>query len=71
MVDGYYPLTGKPNPAINSGMLMGTTGPKAGVHSYKFASCAGHAVLQGPGLESPAIGSVDVLAGVYHDCLVV
>jgi plastocyanin len=59
MVDGYYPLTGKPNPAINSGMLMGTTGPKAGVHSYKV-------VLTKPGIYPYYCPVHAILSKIYH-----
>jgi plastocyanin len=54
MVNGYNPLTGKPDNAINSGMLMGTPGPKKGVHTYKVTLsrqgiynyyCPVHAIL--------------------------
>jgi plastocyanin len=59
MVNGYFPLTGKPNTAINSGMLMGTTGPKAGVHTYKV-------VLTKPGIYPYYCPVHAILSKIYH-----
>ena len=59
MVNGYNPTTGKPNAAINSGMLMGTTGPKAGVHSFKL-------VLTKPGIYPYYCPVHAILSKIYH-----
>ncbi len=59
MVEGYNPLNGQPNTAINSGMLMGTTGPKAGVHTYKI-------VLTKPGIYSYYCPVHAILVKIYH-----
>jgi plastocyanin len=59
MVSGYDPLTGAPDPVINSGMLMGTPGPKAGVHTYKL-------ILTKPGIYSYYCPVHAILSKIYH-----
>ncbi len=59
MVNGYHRQTGLPDNIINSGMLMGTTGPKAGVHTCRV-------VISKPGIYSYYCPVHAILSKIYH-----